>query len=64
MLLIKPISWIMVSLKCLPAHEKKDNVEHLISEFHARLDMISELNLNDRLKCHLLLLQANLDYHD
>ena len=39
---------------------KNLSVEHFISGFHTRVDKISELNLNDKLKGHLLLRQADL----
>lgn len=35
--------------------KKEVSVEHFISGFHIRVDKISELNLNDKLKGHLLL---------
>lgn len=37
--------------------------EQFISGFHNRLDAISELQMNDKLKGHLLLGQAKLDAH-
>lgn len=40
--------------------KKEVSVEHFISGFHTRVDKIAELNLNDKLKGHLLLRQAGL----
>lgn len=39
---------------------KEVSVEHFISGFHTRVDKISDLNLDDKLKGHLLLRQADL----
>ena len=39
---------------------KEVSVEHFISGFHTRVDKISQLNLDDKLKGHLLLRQASL----
>lgn len=44
--------------------ESNMSVEEFVIGFHSRLDKISKLNLNDELKGHLLLRQANLDSHD
>ncbi len=38
-------------------------VEQFIAGFHVRLDKISDLNMDDKLKGHLLLRQAGLDTH-
>lgn len=40
------------------------SVEEFVVGFHSRLDRISKLDMNDELKGHLLLKQANLDSHD
>ena len=37
------------------------SIEEFIAGFHARLDKLSELNMNDKLKGHLLIRQAGLD---
>lgn len=44
--------------------DKSMSVEEFIVGFHSRLDKISKLDMNDELKGHLLLKQANLDNHD
>lgn len=38
--------------------------EPFISTFHTRVDKIASLNLDEKLKGHLLLRQADLQYHD
>lgn len=40
------------------------SVEEFVVGFNSRLDRISKLDMNDELKRHLLLKQANLDSHD
>lgn len=44
--------------------KKELSVEHFISGFHTRVDKISQLNLDDKLKGHLLLRQADLAYNE
>lgn len=39
------------------------SVEHFISGFHTRLEMFSDLNLDDKRKGHLLHRQTDLAYH-
>lgn len=39
------------------------SVEHFISGFHARVDKISQLNIDEKLKGHLMLRQAHLESH-
>lgn len=46
------------------ARTKNVSVEYFISGLYTREDKIAELNLNDKLKGHLLLLQANLSHND
>ena len=43
---------------------KEVSVEYFISGFHTRVDKISDLNLDDKLKGHLLLRQADLVQHE
>ncbi len=42
---------------------QKMGVEQFIAGFHTRLDKIAELNIDTKLKGHLLLRQAGLDTH-
>lgn len=44
--------------------DKHMTVEEFVVGFHSRLDKVSKLDMNDELKGHLLLKQANLDSHD
>ena len=44
--------------------KKELSVEHFISGFHTRVDKISQLSLDDKLKGHLLLRQADLEDHE
>lgn len=39
-------------------------MEHFISGIHTRIDKIAELNLNDKLKGHLLLRQEDLEHQE
>lgn len=44
--------------------KKEVSIEHFISGFHTRVDKISSLNLDDKLKGHLMLRQADLEYQE
>lgn len=44
--------------------KKSVSVEYFISGFHARVDKIADFNLDDKLKGHIFLRQADLANHD